>query len=192
MARRLAQVVTLCALVIAAPTAAPGATLKEFYGAYVGVATVEDPQTGRASARDMDIVIAPYHGNGFRLRWITVVLVDGRRDVPGVRRRVQTAIFEPSDDGKFFVEVKEGSLFRTEQAMQPMAGDPVRWAALLDDTLRVTTFQILDNGRYEMQIYDRRLTETGLDLYFERVDDDVLVRRIVGRAARANMDRTAE
>jgi hypothetical protein len=32
----------------------------------------------------MDIVIEPYHEDGFRIQWVNVTLVDGRRDLPGV------------------------------------------------------------------------------------------------------------
>lgn len=178
---------SLSLVLAAVPVGAFGATLEDFFGAFVGVAKVEDLKRGAVKDRDMDIVIERYHGDGFRLRWVNVTLVDGRRDLPGVERRVQTALFQPDQGMGFFVEVKERSPFRERKKMQPMAGDPVRWAALLDDTLRVTAFQVLEDGRYEMQIYDRQLTETGLDVRFERIVDDVVVRRILGNAVRANM-----
>jgi hypothetical protein len=187
MFRRLLLGGTLSVFFAAVPTGAFAATLADFFGVFVGVAEVEDLRSGEVQRRDMDIVIERYHGDGFRLRWVNVTLIDGRRDLPGVERRVQSALFEPAEDMGFFVEVAEGSLFRERQNMQPVAGDPVRWAALLDDTLRVTTFQVLEDGRYEMQIYDRQLTETGLAVRFERIVDDVVVRRILGNAVRANM-----
>jgi hypothetical protein len=187
MVRRILLGGGLALLLAAFPAAAFAATLKDFFGAFVGVATVEDLRTGDVRHRDMDIVIEPFHEDGFRIRWVNVSLVDGRRDLPGVERRVQTAQFQPAGHANFFVEVQEGSLFRERETMRPVAGDPVRWAALLDDTLRVTTFQVLEDGRYEMQIYDRKLTDIGIDVRFERIMDDVVVRRIVGNTARANM-----
>lgn len=187
MARRLVLAGLLSIVFAGGPGVATAATLRDFFGAFVGVATVEDLRRGTVEARDMDIVIERYDEDGFRVRWVNVTLVGGRRDLPGVERRVQTAFFEPAEDSEFFIEVFEENPFREREAMHPMAGDPVRWAALLDDTLRVTTFQILEDGRYEMQIYDRQLTEVGLDVRFERIVDDMVVRRILGQTARANM-----
>lgn len=159
--------------------------LEPFFGTYVGVAQVEDFRTGEEESRHMDIVIAPYEGDGFRLHWVNVTLVDGRRDVPGVERRVQTVLFEKADAREFYLEAEEGSPFREREAMQPMRGDPVRWAAIDDRTLHVNSFVVLDDGRYELQTYDRVLTDDGMRIEFQRIVDGELVRRITGTAARA-------
>lgn len=174
---------TLVLSSLAAPV--PGAELEDFFGTYVGVASVDNLRAGTRAQRDMDIVIERYKDDGFRIRWINVSLVDGRRDLPGVERRVQTVLFAPAEDSEFYVEVRPSSLFHEQGEMQPVMGDAVRWAALLDDTLRVTTFQVLDDGRYEMQIYDRTLTEQGLDVDFDRILDDQVVRTIRGHTVRA-------
>jgi hypothetical protein len=161
------------------------ATLKDFFGAYVGHAQVEDVATGTTSSRDMDIVIEPFDDDGFRIYWITVIKVDGRRDVPGVRRLVQSAAFEPDDDGSFYVEVAEANPFREREEMEPMSGHAVRWANINDDTLHVYSFVVLEDGRYELQVYDRILTDIGLNIVFRRFDDGKLVRQIDGRTVRA-------
>jgi hypothetical protein len=163
--------------------AAPG--LEPFFGAYVGVAEVEDPKTGDVRQRDMDIVIEPYQDDGFMVHWINVTLVDGRRDLPGVERRVQTALFEKADDRDMYVEVSEKNPFREREETEPMRGDPVRWASIDGNTLHVYAFVVTEDGAYELQIYDRVLTDKGIDIKFQRIVDDEVLRRIVGTTARA-------
>lgn len=173
-------------LVLLQPGSASGASLEPYFGTYVGVAEVEDLKDGDTRQRDMDIVIEPYKRGGFKIHWVNVSLVDGRRDVPGVERRVQTVLFEPADDRNFFVEVEEDNPFREREETRPMLGHPVRWASLDEEGLHVYAFVVLDDGRYEAQIYDRVLTEEGLDIAFRRIVDGEIVRRITGTTVRAN------
>ena len=156
--------------------------LGKFFGTYVGNAhelTDTEPM-----ARDMDIVIEPYEDEGFQIHWITVTKVNGRRDVPGVERTVQSAFFEPAEDRSLFVEVEAKNPFREREAKAPMSGHAVRWASVDGDTLHVYSFVVLENGRYELQIYDRVLTDVGLDIVFRRFDDGELVRQIKGKTVR--------
>jgi hypothetical protein len=164
--------------------AAPAA-LEPFLGAYVGVAEVQDLKTGEVHHRDMDIVIEPYHDNGFAIRWVNVTLVNGRRDLPGVERRVQNVLFEKADDRDMYVEVTENNPFREREETQPLRGDPVRWASVDGRTLHVYSFVVAEDGTYELQVYDRVLTDKGIDIEFERIVDDEVLRRIVGSTARA-------
>jgi hypothetical protein len=175
-------------LAFAAPAAMAAASLEPFFGTYVGVAEVKDFRDGGdVMQRDMDIVIEPYKQGGFRIHWVNVSLVDGQRAVPGVERRVQTVLFEPAPDRDFFVEVAESSPFRERGETLPMRGDPVRWASLDDQGLHLYSFMVLEDGRYELQIYDRTLTDIGLDIRFQRIVDGALVREIVGTTARADL-----
>lgn len=175
-------------LALAATAATAAASLEPFFGTYVGVAEVKNFRDGGdVLQRDMDIVIEPYKQGGFRIHWVNVSLVDGKRAVPGVERRVQTVLFEPAEDREFFVEVAESSPFRERGEMQPMRGDPVRWASLDEQGLHVYSFMVLEDGRYELQIYDRALTDIGLDIRFQRIVDGELVREVTGTTARANL-----
>jgi hypothetical protein len=176
-------------LALAAPATFAAASLEPFFGSYVGIAEVKDLQAdGAVRQRDMDIVIEPYKEGGFKIHWVNVSLVDGKRAVPGVERRVQTVLFEPAEDRGFFVEVVESSPFRERGEMLPMRGDPVRWASLDDQGLHVYSFMVLEDGRYELQAYDRTLTDIGLDIRFQRIVDGALVREITGTTARANLE----
>jgi hypothetical protein len=69
--------------------------------------------------------------------------------------------------------------------IQPMHGDPVRWASLDGKRLHVYAFVVAEDGTYELQIYDRVLTDKGIDIQFQRIVDGEVVRRISGSTARA-------
>jgi hypothetical protein len=175
-------------LALAAPAAAGAANLEPFFGSYVGEAEVKNfGDDGDVLQRDMDIVIEPYKEGGFKIHWVNVSLVDGKRAVPGVERQVQTVLFEPAEERDFFVEVAESNPFRERGETLPMRGDPVRWASLDEQGLHVYSFMVLEDGRYELQVYDRALTDIGLDIRFQRIVDGALVREITGTTARANL-----
>jgi hypothetical protein len=168
-----------------APPQAAAGDLEPFFGAYVGVAEVEDLRTGETRQRDMDIVIQPYHQDGFMIQWVNVTLVDGRRDLPGVERRIQEVRFEPADGRDLYIEVEADNPFREREEILPLHGDPVRWASLQDGRLHVYAFVVAEDGTYELQIYDRVLTDQGIDIEFQRIVDGQVVRRISGRTVRA-------
>jgi hypothetical protein len=162
MATFLVRSVIAALVIVLAPLAgvAPAAAvqLTDFFGSYVGVAEERDAADRIVEERHMDIEITPFRRGGFHVHWVNVTLVDGRRDVPGVQRRVAEIAFEPKGRTGFFVEAGSSSLFAQSGEMAPMAGDPVRWAKLDDDGLHVFSFVVLPNGRYELQTYTRRLT----------------------------------
>jgi hypothetical protein len=184
---RLAAALALMALTLAAPAGARAASLEPLFGTYVGVAQVEDIAKGDVRQRDMDIVIEPYKQGGFKIQWVNVSLFNGKRAVPGVERRVQNVLFEPAQDRGFFIEAAESSPFREREETRPMRGDPVRWASLDDQGLHVYSFVVLEDGRYELQVNDRTLTEIGLDIRFQRIVDGAVMRRVTGTTARANI-----
>ena len=186
MSHRLACRLLVLVLAMAATAPAAATSLADFFGSYVGVAEVRDAADRVVEQRHMDIVVRPFRRGGFQIRWVNVTLVDGRRDVPGVERRVAEVAFEPGERTDFFVEAQVTNPFVQREEITPMAGDPVRWAKLDEDGLHVFSFVVLPNGRYELQTYTRQLTDVGLDLFFERVVDGDMLRRIEGRTVRAD------
>jgi len=159
--------------------------LSPFLGSFVGRATVEDLATGTQYQRDLDIVVVPHRNDGLRIDWVTVGLVDGRRDVPGVMRWAQTALFEPSGDNDFMIEVGDSSVFEEREAPVPIEGDAIRWAHIEGDVLHTSSFIVLEDGRYELHVYQRILTDIGMDIHFERIVDGEIVRRVIGKTVRA-------
>lgn len=176
----------LLLLLAALPWPLAAQSLDSYFGSFVGRAEVRDGAAGLVETRDIDIEISAFRRGGFRLRWTNVTLVDGRRDVPGVRRRVNEVVFERRDGGGLFVEAPAANPFQRQEEIVPMAGDPLRWAKLDARGLHVFSFAVLDDGRYELQTYTRRLEGDGLALTFERVVDGTTLRRIDGWAVRAD------
>lgn len=165
---------------------AQASDLSPFIGNYVGQATTENLITDEKQQRDLDITVAPYRSQGLRVDWITVGLVDGRRDVPGVKRWSQSAIFEYAAEEGFMVEVGRSDVFQESEATVPIAGDPVRWSRVDGNTLHTCSFMVLEDGRYELHVYKRILTDIGMDIHFERIVDGKTVRRVTGTTARTS------
>ncbi len=163
---------------------AAGVTLESLFGSYTGYATVVNLVTGAREEREMDVVLEPYKRRGFRVRWTNVTLVEGRRDRPGVKRRELAVAFRPAPDGSYFVEAPEYNPFRRKEEVRPLAGDPIRWAVLDDSGLYVYSFLVLEDGRYELQIYRRFPEREGIGLFYERILDGTVVKRITGYAVR--------
>ena len=173
----------LLAFAVQCALAAEGeVALKSLMGTYLGRATVKDLETNQAEQREIDVEISPFKGNGFRIRWVNVTLVDGRRDVAGVKRRVNESAFTPGKGKNLFVEVPENTVFGEREEVTPMGGDTVRWAVLDAAGLHLYALVVLEDGRYELQTYSRRRTATGIDLYYERVVDGKRLRSIEGKA----------
>lgn len=173
------------ALVLLAPAAgAQDRLLAPFIGTYVGTAQVFDETGAVEEERDMDVTIAANQRDGFVITWINVTKVNGRRDVPGVARRVEQVEFFPGDQAGIYVEETRGSLFEARRQMDPMAGDPIRWASIADGRLGVFSIVLMEDGRYELQSYERILTENGIDIVYERIVEDEVVRRITGTTIR--------
>ena len=163
------------------PSMAASQALEDFYGIYVGSARSYDGQGKLTGERDIDTLIEPASRKGFRIRWATVRLVDGRRDVPGVSRNVLESVFRGGDGAKFVEDIR-GSLFEKKAKTNLLEGDPLRWARIKGRTLSVYSITIIPDGRYELQIYDRTRTDTGLTIRFRGYIDDVLQRSVEGTA----------
>ena len=162
------------------------ASLNDYVGSFVGEAVVSDTKTNSQSVRDIDIVISLLDEGGIKINWVNVDLVDGRRDLPGVKRRHGELAFSKAENANYFVELSAYNPFEESDELTPMEGDPVRWAALDEEGLRVYSFVVLEDGRFELQTYIRSLEGDTLDLHFERIVDGKIRRTITGRAQRAN------
>jgi hypothetical protein len=141
-----------------------------------------DVFTGSVEERDLTIEVKPYTRGGLSIEWETIFKVDGRRDVPGVKLRHNQLIFQPSDRGDYYNEVAPANPFRERKEFDPIAGDAVRWAVLDGDVLKVYSVTVRDDGRYELEVYDRSRTEQGVDIAFQRLLDGTVQRRVTGRA----------
>ncbi len=174
----------LSVILLLLPPPLHAASLERLFGTYTGYATVEDLRHNTREEREMDVIIEPYKKKGFRIRSVSVTLVNGRRDRPGVVRRELVVAFVPSSEGGLFVQAPEYNPFRERKEIDPINGDPIRWAVLDDLGLTLYSFVILEDGRYELQRYRRWLENDQLRLLYERILDGKTVRRIRGHAIR--------
>ena len=159
--------------------------LADYHGVYLGYAVVNDGPGGGFREREMTVKIRPYKTTGVEISWTSVELVEGRRDKPGVTYREDQLLLLPSENEQYFIASAPHKPFEQRQQDQPMAGDPLRWATLNEEGLQVFSFVILDDGRYELQRYNRQLDAQGLALSFERIVDDEIIREVSGYARRA-------
>lgn len=171
----------LLVLVAAALAGGPGheaasaeTSIEAFYGKYTGqaVTTGED----EFSKRDLSVHIKPAGKDKFTIHWITFT-----RSASGKRKRKEYSIsFKPSDRKNVFASAMKKNLFGKSVPMDPLKGEPYVWARIHGKTLTVHAMLITDDGGYEMQVYDRTLTEGGMDLKFSRVRDGKTLKQITG------------
>lgn len=179
-----AAVAIAVALIAPSPARSQVVPLADMMGVYLGRATVKDADSNRTEERDIDVEMTPFDRTGFRIRWVNVTLVDGKRNVPGVKRRVSELAFRPAKGRNFYVEAPEINVFAEREEMTPMGGDPVRWAVRDAAGLTIYSFSILEDGRYELQTYTRRRSGDGIELRYERVVDGKVLRSIEGSAVK--------
>jgi hypothetical protein len=131
------------------------------------------------------LVVKPQGTGGLLLTWTNVTLVDGQRDVPRVRRHTDQTWLIPllPEQGLYRARVAYDP-FTEDRPLDVTAGHPLRWGVLSNDSLRVYSFMVLDDGRYELQVYTRTLTDAGLRLEWKRLVDGELVRHMMGDLVR--------
>lgn len=175
MSPRLGRAVRLAlAVLLAVPTSARAEPV-EFFGSYVGAGVLRDLVTGEVERRDLVTSIGPYGDGGFAVRWSSVVLVDGRRDVQGVEHLVRALAFEPVEDGDYYLRAPEYDPFRLRDRLEPMAGDALAWARIEGDLLDIYVFAVTGEGAGELQRHRRVLTDIGLDLAYTSFVDGIVV-----------------
>jgi hypothetical protein len=114
--------------------------------------------------RDFDVEIGQAN-SGFFVAWTTVMKSIRSKEV---RRNSTRIVFEPSGRPGIYVQKAAGSDL----------ANGFSWATISGRTLTVRAAAILDDGKYEIQIYQRTLVKDGLQLLF-RSDRDGSVSKIV-------------
>lgn len=170
---------------LGAASSATAATIEDFLGVYVGVATELDSAGAETGERHIDIVVTPARRRGFSIEIVSVRLVDGRRDVPGVRRRVRELTFLPQGDRGLYVARGDFSPFVEQEGPDVLAGDPIVWAYIEGPSLFINSFALRADGRYDLEVFERRIVADGLEISYERSLDGRPGRRVVGTLIRA-------
>jgi hypothetical protein len=80
------------------------------------------------------------------------------------------------------------SMFSEKRDPDLMAGDTLAWASIRGHTLGVYAMNVLEDGHYELRVFERTLTDLGMNISFVRYSDGVPVRELNGNLARTKSD----
>ncbi|MCH9669833.1 MAG: hypothetical protein K0U93_00140 [Gammaproteobacteria bacterium] len=165
------RTIFLALVILPVSAVADKAPWEKFYGAFAGrgSGTVE----GELTARDLQVTIAPA-SKGFSIQWITATRkLDGR-----IKRKEYTVRFVPTADPHLYSSAMRVNMFGKAVPHDPMEGEPYVWATIRDDVLTLHALVITESYGYEMQVYERRLTDVGMELTFSRVRDGERLRDV--------------
>ena len=148
------------------------ADVSEFLGTFTGSAEVTTLD-GSVIPRDMSVEISETR-DGFEVQWTSVTYrADGE-----VREKSYEIDFVESDRPAVFAAAQRKNVFGHEVQLDPMKGEPYVWARIENDTLTVFSLFVGENGGYSLQQYDRTLTEGGLNLKFQAIQDGQIQRAV--------------
>ena len=146
--------------VLAGVSLARASVMETFEGTYSGSAEVVSAD-GSTSNRDMSVEISETR-NGFTVAWSTTSI----RANGSIKEKDYLIEFVPSDREGVYAAAMERNVFGHEVQLDPMKGEPYVWARVKNGTLSVFSLFVDEAGDYEMQQFDRTLTEGGLQLEF--------------------------
>ncbi len=142
-----------------------------FTGRYAGRA--EFTERNVEVKRDLGVNISR-NKKGFNVSWkVSTVKPSGK-----VKVKEYSIDFVPTRREHVFMSAMKKNVFGREIPLDPMQGEPYVWARILGDTLTVFALHIIDDGGYELQIYNRTLVPNGLDLEYARIRDGRQLRTI--------------
>ena len=153
--------------------AAKDLDIAAFFGVWEGNAVSESDISlyFRLSSRDINVEVRPA-GDGFAITWKTVQRQKGDPNSPTEELKAATTTYRLARPGVWGAEGNADPL---------SSGSPYSWAYVQDNTLVVKSMAIRADGTHEMQIYERTLTGTGMELKFTRLQDGAEVRTANGR-----------
>lgn len=167
---------------LASPALAGDGQIDAFFGAYVDTAIMEG-SNGRQ--RDIIVNIEPAR-KGFSIYTSTVIAKGPDRASAGVKWRTETQNFVATGMPHLYEPLLRESMFARRRDPDILAGDTLAWASLQGKTLGVYAMDVLEDGHYELRVFERTLTPLGMDLKFTRYNDGQAVRQLVGTLARAD------
>jgi hypothetical protein len=174
----LAVAVLIAITCRAQPASADDASIADFFGSYAGNA-ISSSEDG-LQKRDLSVRIKDAGDGRFIVDWITFTRKkDGRR-----KRKNYSITFRSTPREGIFGSAMRVDKFGGAVPLDPIKGDPYVWARLRGRTLSVYALIITDDGGYEMQVYDRTLSDEGLELRFSRIRDGNQLKLIKGTLVR--------
>jgi hypothetical protein len=170
------------------PASAADVAIEDFFGKWRGVeVSVEstEQEMPKLSPSDLDMAITEEDG-GFRIRALALA-----REPDGTLvARPMDATFAPTQvPGVFAYAPGTGSLlsslFADPAVGNPLEGDTLLWARLLDDTLHLYSLAIDDSGGYALEHSTGRLTGDGMTTGYELRSQNDRVVTVEGQLERA-------
>jgi len=143
--------------------AAALADIGRFAGTYTGAAEIVSAD-GSVRQRDMSVQISETK-KGFTVAWSTTTHRDDGRST----EKSYEIEFVPSARAGIFAAAMTRNVFGHLVQQDPMKGEPYVWARIIGDTLTVFSLFVNEEGGYELQQFDRTLTEGGLILNFSAI-----------------------
>ena len=167
------------ALILLAASAAPASAqakdlpIDAFFGRWLGSGVSQTDQSVlyRYTQRDLNVTISKA-GPGFSISWATIQRKKGDPQNPTAVRKTTSSTFVPAG---------RANVWRVMGTLDPVKGKTYSWAHLGEKTLTVNSLVIEPDSGYEMQIYQRELSGSGMKLEFRRVKDGSVVRTVEGR-----------
>ena len=108
--------------------------------------------------RDADVDLRA-EDDGFRLRWTTVI---------HSREGGTTKLRQRAADLRFVAGPMPGQ-FRTAEPFEPFTEKPTAWAYIEGNRFVVHVLSVLTDGNYELQTYERVVSEDRMTLHFTRI-----------------------
>jgi len=154
--------------------------IDKFVGVYAG--KFEGDIDGQESKRDLKVKIEDID-DGFNASWKTTTFKSGKE-----KTKEYSIDFQETDRDHIYEAAQKKNLFGGKEPLDPMKGDPYFWARIEGNKLTVFAMVVREDGGYEMQTYDRMLTDSkNLDLTFLRVRDGRML-----KAIKVSLDRISE
>ncbi|MDA0240359.1 MAG: hypothetical protein O3A84_10085 [Proteobacteria bacterium] len=165
-------------LTVPVPVSAADKPVSAFLGRYVGKTLMQSDKD--VTIRDLDVKIEKAKDGGFTVEWSTVTY---RTDKTQKKSTFKVTFQDTRREGVFGSAMRRNKFGRAIP-LDPLKGEPYVWSRIEGDTLTVNMMLITAAGSYEIQTYDRTLTDDGLDLRFFRVRDGKILKEIRAKLKR--------
>lgn len=148
------------------------ADIERFVGSYEGSADVVSAD-GSTRPRDMSVTIGSTQ-EGYTVSWTSTTY----RPNGTAKEKSYSIEFVPSDRADVFASAMKRNVFGHSVQLDPMKGEPYVWSRIDGDTLSVYSLFVAEDGGYEIQQFNRTLTEGGLTLEYQSVRNGEIQRTV--------------
>ncbi len=171
------SLVVVLAIGASATVRAEEVSIKDFAGEYVGRSVTHNTES--LEPRDLGVTIRG-DDKAFTISWTTI----SRRADGRTSPKSYTIDFLATQRTGIYRSGMRRNQFGGRVPLDPLKGEPYVWARLHERTLTVHALHIKDDGGFEIQVYDRTLSDGGLRLRFARQDENGPLKELRGELKR--------